>query len=96
MWTLLRIGSYSTTTVGIMELNRQDQQGILQTTLGHETITVPCKPEGKLSFVGVTGSLLNTMLSLYKQCFLDLIRVHNKAPMEVPDGANGTRHDTGA
>ena len=90
MWTLLRIGSYSTTTVGIMELNRQDQQGILQTTLGPETITVPCEPEGKLSFVGVTGSLLNTMLSPYKQCFLDLIRGHNKAPMEVPDGANGT------
>ena len=96
MWTLLRIGSYSTTTVGIAELNRQDQQGILQTTLGPETITVPCKPEGKLSFVGVTGGLLTAMLSPYKQCFLDLIRGHNKAPMEVPDGANGTRHDTGA
>ena len=28
--------------------------------------------------------MLNTMLSPYKQCFLDLIRGHNKAPME-PD-----------
>ena len=52
MWTLLGIGSYGTTSVGIAELNRQAQKGILHTTLGLETITIPYEPEGKLSFVG--------------------------------------------
>ena len=49
--------------VGIAELNRQAQQGIVHTTLGPETITILYEPKGKLSFVGVTGSPLTTMLS---------------------------------
>ena len=82
--------------VGIAELNRQAQQGIVHTTLGPETITILYEPKGKLSFVGVTGSPLTTMLSPYKQRFLDLIRGHDKGLMKVPDRANGTRNDTGA
>ena len=41
MWTLLGISSYVAMMVGIAELNRQAQQGMLHTTLGPETTTVP-------------------------------------------------------